>query len=177
MAEKKLLVPNIGDFKNVEVIEVLVKSGQQIKKNDPLITLESDKSSVEVPATDEGKINKIIVKVGDKVSEGSEILSLDSVSKKEESKKEVAAKKILKKMGDKGRYDSSNQLKTLIVMQVLGNSKSFFDSQQQLNDIEGFFTDQFIPDAELTTNNIAQYFLFAGSDGLMNEMVMQQWQK
>ena len=92
MAEKKLLVPNIGDFKNVEVIEVLVKSGQQIKKNDPLITLESDKSSVEVPATDEGKINKIIVKVGDKVSEGSEILSLDSVSKKEESKKVVAVK-------------------------------------------------------------------------------------
>jgi len=97
--------------------------------------------------------------------------------KKEEAKKEVAAKKILNKMGDKGRYDSANQLKTLIVMQVLGNSKSFFDSQQQLNDIEGFFTDEFIPDAELTTNNIAQYFLFAGSDGLMNEMVMQQWQK
>ena len=92
MAEKKLLVPNIGDFKNVEVIEVLVKSGQQIKKNDPLITLESDKSSVEVPATDEGKINKIIVKVGDKVSEGSEILSLDTVSKKEESKKTVKVK-------------------------------------------------------------------------------------
>ena len=92
MSEKKILVPNIGDFKNVEVIEVLVKSGQQIKKNDPLITLESDKSSVEVPATDEGKINKIIVKVGDKVSEGSEILSLDSVSKKEESKKTVEVK-------------------------------------------------------------------------------------
>lgn len=92
MAEKKILVPNIGDFKNVEVIEVLVKSGEQIKKNDPLITLESDKSSVEVPATDEGKINKIIVKVGDKVSEGSEILSLDSVNKKEESKKTVEIK-------------------------------------------------------------------------------------
>ncbi len=97
--------------------------------------------------------------------------------KKEESKKEVAAKKILKKMGDKGRYDSANQLKTLIVMQVLGNSKSFFDSQQSLNDIEGFFTDNVIPDAELTTNNIAQYFLFAGSDGLMDEMIMQQWQQ
>ena len=92
MAEKKLLVPNIGDFKNVEVIEVLVKSGQQIKKNDPLITLESDKSSVEVPATDEGKINKIIVKVGDKVSEGSEILSLDFLSKKEENRKTVEVK-------------------------------------------------------------------------------------
>ena len=87
MSEKKILVPNIGDFKNVEVIEVLVKSGQQIKKNDPLITLESDKSSVEVPATDEGKINKISVKVGDKVSEGNEILSLETISKNDESKK------------------------------------------------------------------------------------------
>jgi len=97
--------------------------------------------------------------------------------KKEESKKEVAAKKILKKMGDKGRYDSANQLKTLIVMQVLGNSKSFFEGQKSLNDIEGFFTDNAIPDAELTTNNIAQYFLFGGSDVLMDEMIMQQWQK
>ena len=97
--------------------------------------------------------------------------------KKEESKKEVAAKKILKKMGDKGRYDSANQLKTLIVMQVLGNSKSFFEGQKNLNDIQGFFTDNAIPDAELTTNNIAQYFLFGGSDVLMDEMIMQQWQK
>ncbi len=87
MSEKKILVPNIGDFKNVEVIEVLVKSGQQVEKNDPLITLESDKSSVEVPATDEGKINKISVKVGDKVSEGNEILSLETISKNDESKK------------------------------------------------------------------------------------------
>ena len=108
--------------------------------------------------------------------EESEDKDQDEV-KKEESKKEVAAKKILKKMGDKGRYDSANQLKTLIVMQVLGNSKSFFETQQSLNDIEGFFTDTVIPDAELTTNNIAQYFLFAGSDGLMDEMIMQQWQK
>ena len=92
MAEKKLLVPNIGDFKNVEVIEVLVKSGQQIKKNDPLITLESDKSSVEVPATDEGKINKISIKVGDKVSEGTEILSLETIGKKEEGKKIIKVK-------------------------------------------------------------------------------------
>tara|TARA_Y100001936_G_scaffold198653_1_gene199771 strand:+ start:18 stop:1271 length:1254 start_codon:yes stop_codon:yes gene_type:complete len=97
MTEKKILVPNIGDFKNVEVIEVLVKSGQQIKKNDPLITLESDKSSVEVPATDEGKITNIIVKVGDKVSEGSEILLLVSVGKKEESKKTVEVKENIPK--------------------------------------------------------------------------------
>ena len=97
--------------------------------------------------------------------------------KKPESKKEKAAKKIVKKMGDKGRYDSQNQLKTLIVMQVLGNTKTFFESQQQLNDRAGFFTDESLPDAVISDNNIAGYFLFAGSEGLMNEMVMQQWQK
>ena len=80
-------------------------------------------------------------------------------------------------MGDKGRYDSTNQLKTLIVMQVLGDTKTFFDSQKQLNDREGFFTDTMIPDTKIQNNNIAQYFLFAGSDGLMNEMVESQWQK
>ena len=96
--------------------------------------------------------------------------------KKPESKKEKAAKKIVKKMGDKGRYDSTNQLKTLIVMQVLGDTKTFFDSQKQLNDRQGFFTDYMIPDTQIENNNIAQYYLFAGSEGLMNDMIMQQWQ-
>ena len=85
--ENKILVPNIGDFKDVDVIEVLVISGQEIKKNDPLITLESDKSSVEVPSTYNGKVKKVTVKVGDKVSEGSEILLIESVSGEKESKK------------------------------------------------------------------------------------------
>ena len=134
-------------------------------------TQEEPKQEESAPETTEDETEEVEVKEVEEKEEPKE------EPKKEESKKEVAAKKILKKMGDKGRYDSANQLKTLIVMQVLGNSKSFFDSQKELNDIEGFFTDQFIPDAELTTNNIAQYFLFAGSDGLMNEMVMQQWQK
>jgi hypothetical protein len=96
--------------------------------------------------------------------------------KKPESKKEKAAKKIVKKMGDKGRYDSTNQLKTLIVMQVLGDTKTFFDSQKQLNDRQGFFTDYMIPDTQIENNNIAQYYLFAGSEGLINDMIMQQWQ-
>ena len=85
--QKKILVPNIGDFKNVEVMEVLVKSGQEIKKNDPLITLESDKSSVEVPSTYDGKVKKVTVKIGDKVSEGTEILLIETKSEKNISKK------------------------------------------------------------------------------------------
>jgi pyruvate dehydrogenase E2 component (dihydrolipoamide acetyltransferase) len=78
MSEQKIIVPNIGDFKEVEVIEVLVKEGQEIKKDDSVITLESDKSSVEVPSNFSGTIKKINIKVGDKVSEGTTILLLDS---------------------------------------------------------------------------------------------------
>ena len=78
MSEQKIIVPNIGDFKEVEVIEVLVKEGQEIKKDDSVITLESDKSSVEVPSNFSGTIKKININVGDKVSEGTIILSLDS---------------------------------------------------------------------------------------------------
>ena len=96
--------------------------------------------------------------------------------KKPESKKEKAAKKIVKKMGDKGRYDSSNQLKTLIVMQVLGDTKTFFESQKQLEDRLDFFTDYMIPDTKIENNNIAQWYLFGGSDGMMNDMIDLQWQ-
>jgi outer membrane biosynthesis protein TonB len=139
-------------------------------------TEEPKEDVAEEPETEESPSETAKNEDSEEDMEKTEDKDQDEV-KKEESKKEVAAKKILKKMGDKGRYDSANQLKTLIVMQVLGNSKSFFETQQSLNDIEGFFTDTVIPDAELTTNNIAQYFLFAGSDGLMDEMIMQQWQK
>ena len=97
-----------------------------------------------------------------------------AVNNLEDAKK--AAKKIVKKMGDKGRYDSTNQTKTLIVMQVLGDTKTFFDSQQQLEDRVGFFTDMIIPDTKIEDNNMAGYFLFVGSDGLMNQIEESQWQ-
>ncbi|MEK9732720.1 MAG: biotin/lipoyl-containing protein, partial [Pelagibacteraceae bacterium] len=73
----ELKVPDIGDFKDVEIIEILVKEGQKISKNDPLITLESDKSSVEVPSSVDGTIKKLNVKIGDKVSQGSIIGLID----------------------------------------------------------------------------------------------------
>jgi pyruvate dehydrogenase E2 component (dihydrolipoamide acetyltransferase) len=91
MAEQKIIVPNIGDFKEVEVIEVLVKEGQKIKIDESVITLESDKSSVEVPSNFEGIIKKINIKVGDKVSEGSTILSLDE-EKNKKVKTELVSK-------------------------------------------------------------------------------------
>ena len=80
MTEIDIKVPNIGDFKDVEVIEVLVSEGQTLKKNDPLITIESDKSSVEIPSNFNGKIKSIKIRVGDKVSEGDLILILEKTS-------------------------------------------------------------------------------------------------
>ena len=76
MPDKIVKVPNIGEFQDVEIIEVLVSTGQSILKNDPLITIESDKSSVEIPSTFNGKIKTINVQVGDKVSEGTSILTI-----------------------------------------------------------------------------------------------------
>jgi pyruvate dehydrogenase E1 component len=75
---QKLLVPDIGDFEKVEVIELLVKTGDKIKINDPVITIESDKSSVEIPSTINGVIESINVKIGDKVSKGDLILNISA---------------------------------------------------------------------------------------------------
>ncbi|MDA9731088.1 2-oxo acid dehydrogenase subunit E2 [Candidatus Pelagibacter sp.] len=94
----EIKVPNIGDFKDVEVIEVLVSEGQTLKKNDPLITIESDKSSVEIPSNLEGKIKTVKLKVGDKVSEGDLILTLENESTIQEKvqKKPVIEKEFKK---------------------------------------------------------------------------------
>jgi dihydrolipoamide dehydrogenase len=71
-------VPDIGDFKDVEVIELLVKPGETIAKEQSLITLESDKATMEIPSPEAGVVKALLVKVGDKVSEGSPVLSLES---------------------------------------------------------------------------------------------------
>ena len=90
---QQLLLPDIGDFEEVEVIEVLVKVADKIKKNDPIVTLESDKSSVEVPSTYEGTVESVNVKVGDKVSKGHLLVTLKSESQTEKiSEKNVEEK-------------------------------------------------------------------------------------
>ena len=98
MSEIEIKVPNIGEFKDVEVIEVLVSEGQTLKKNDPLITIESDKSSVEIPSNLDGKIKTLKTKVGDKVSEGDLILILENTNETQERviKKPVIGKEIKK---------------------------------------------------------------------------------
>ncbi|MEK9932583.1 MAG: dihydrolipoyl dehydrogenase [Methylophilaceae bacterium] len=100
MAEsKKILLPDIGDFQNVDVIDVLVKVGDQIKKDDSLITLESDKASMDIPSPEAGVVEKVFIKVGDKVNQGDEILSIttsnikENIDNKEQNKKSDEPKK------------------------------------------------------------------------------------
>ena len=75
-----VLVPDIGDFKNIPVIEIFVKLGDSVKRDDPLITLESDKAAMEIPSPEAGQVAEILVKTGDRVSQGAQIVRLTSDS-------------------------------------------------------------------------------------------------
>lgn len=79
MAIKDVLVPDIGNFDSVDVIEVLVSAGDTIAKDDSLITLESDKASMDIPAPFSGTVKEVKVKVGDKVAQGTLILTMDAL--------------------------------------------------------------------------------------------------
>jgi pyruvate dehydrogenase E2 component (dihydrolipoamide acetyltransferase) len=117
MSETEIKVPNIGDFKDVEVIEVLVSEGQILQKNDPIITIESDKSSVEIPSNFEGKIKSLKIKVGDKISEGDLILILEETSTtKENTEEKTNIEKEFKKIKvikPETEQTSINQVKNL----------------------------------------------------------------
>ena len=111
MSKTEIKVPNIGEFKNVEVIEVLVSEGQTIKKNDPLITIESDKSSVEIPSNLDGEVQTLKIKVGDKVSEGDLILILENVTQKQ---KKFQERPVIEKEFKKNKVTKSEIQKTII---------------------------------------------------------------
>ena len=77
-ASVEVIVPNIGDFQDVEIIEVFVKPGDAVNVEDPLITLESDKATMEVPSSDAGTIETVLVKVGDRISAGTTVVRLST---------------------------------------------------------------------------------------------------
>ena len=115
MSKKDINVPNIGEFKDVEVIEVLIKKGQKIKKNDPLITIESDKSSVEIPSSDEGTVISLNVKIGDKVSEGDKIIEIESDIELKETEVVESPKNQLSKEIDKKEIKDSKETDDIII--------------------------------------------------------------
>src|SRR5450830_1466804 len=80
MSTVEVKVPNIGDFKEVEVIELMVKVGDTIKLDQSLVTVESDKASMEIPSTHAGVVKEVKVKIGDKIAEGSVLLVVDAAA-------------------------------------------------------------------------------------------------
>jgi pyruvate dehydrogenase E2 component (dihydrolipoamide acetyltransferase) len=124
MSEKEIKVPNIGEFKNVEIIEVLVSNGQSVSKNDPLITIESDKSSVEIPSLFDGKVKSMSIKVGDKVSEGDAILILENSEEiKKNTQEQTKIEKKEEKTSTKKETDINNAPKKIFIEKnISGNS-------------------------------------------------------
>ena len=145
-------------------------------------TEQKEESQTESKSNEEQKEEKVEVaskekeNQTEKIEEEKEKAAESKTVEKKETSKEKAVKKIMKKIDDKKRYDDVAQTKTLVVMQVLVDSKNFFDSQIALNDRVDFFTNDTLPDATINDNNIASYLLFAGSDGLMNDLIDSQWQ-
>jgi pyruvate dehydrogenase E1 component len=115
----EIKVPDIGDFKEVEIIEILVNEGQKISKNDPLITLESDKSSVEVPSTEDGTIKKINVKIGDKVSKGSVIGLLEGEGKVDTQSENTASQNTVSDTNDLITVPDIGDFKNVEIIEVL----------------------------------------------------------
>jgi hypothetical protein len=180
---------DVGGEENTETATESTQEPEQTESNQA----ENDASNTNEEPTEESveetteesneETNEPESKVAEKQSEKEQESQQEKTEKdekpkvvqKKSSSKEKAAKKVMKKIDDKKRYDESSQIKTLVVMQVLGNTKTFFESQQVINDRAGFFTDDVLPDAVISDNDMAGYFLFVGSDGLMNEIIDSQY--
>jgi hypothetical protein len=150
--------------------------GPAPEKSEPTETAEAEpeEESQSEPSSVEKKEPEAKTEQPKKVAEKKTEKPKTKTEKKQEAKQK-AASKIVKKMGDKGRYDDSNQLKTLVVMQVLGNTKTFFDDQAQLQDTPGFFDNKTIPDTTISDNNYSAYIMFGGSDAAHNALTESQY--
>ena len=153
-----------------------VSSGESEQEPEPTETTEAEpeEEPQSGPSSVEKKETEAKTEQPKKVAEKKTEKPKTKTEKKQEAKQK-AASKIVKKMGDKGRYDDSNQLKTLVVMQVLGNTKTFFDNQAQLQDTPGFFDNRTIPDTTISDNNYSAYIMFGGSDAAHNALTESQY--
>jgi len=155
-----------------------VSSGEQKSEPEPEPTETAEAEPEEEPQSGPSSVEKkepeAKTEQPKKVAEKKTEKPKTKTEKKQEAKQK-AASKIVKKMGDKGRYDDSNQLKTLVVMQVLGNTKTFFDNQAQLQDTPGFFDNRTIPDTTISDNNYSAYIMFGGSDAAHNALTESQY--
>ena len=162
---------DLPDIENVEIVEIEVET-ENIEQVEP------EQTTDEVEQPNETVQEEVQEPEQNEVEETQE----ETEEPKEEPKKIVnqkqkAANKIVKKMGDKGKYETNNQTKTLIVMQVLGNTKDFFNVTAMIQDKQGFFNNSYLPDTTISDNNIASYLLFGGSEYKHNEFINSQYER
>ena len=163
---QNISVPDIRDFKDVEVIEVLVKPGDQIKKNDPLVTIESDKSSVEIPSPSEGQIKDLKVKVGDKVSEGSLLVTLES-----EDSSNIQVKKEEKKVHKEIKKEKPKKNGNVVTTQSLKQVKKVFAEPASKDDIDPLETNEWIE----SLNSVIENDGASRASYLLNKVIDQAY--
>ena len=170
---QNILVPDIGDFKDVEVIEILVKPGDQIKKNDPVVTIESDKSSVEIPSPSEGKVKDLKVKIGDKVSEGSVLATIENgklESSKQDIKKEKPKEEISEK--EKPKEEISQKINGNInITQATKQVKKVFAEPASKDDIDPLETNEWIE----SLNSVIENDGASRASYLLNKVIDQAY--
>jgi len=162
---ENISVPDIGDFESVEVIEVLVKTGDKINKDDPIVTLESDKSSVEVPSPTAGEILEMNVKVGDKVSKGSLLAKLQSASSNSEktTKIEVEPTKEQKNVEKEEEKILNNNPKKIV--------EKIFDQSFSKDDVDPLETKEWIESLNAVIENDGP----SRASFLLNKVVSQAY--
>ncbi len=159
---QKISVPDIGDFKDVEVIEILVKPGDNIKKNDPIVTIESDKSSVEIPSPSEGQIKDLSVKIGDKVSQGSVIATI-------ENDQVVSEKKEIQKKDEKKEKSKTNG--NIQTNQSIKKVKKVFAEAASKDDIDPLETNEWIE----SLNSVIENDGSSRASFLLNKVIDQAY--
>jgi len=161
---QNISVPDIGDFKDVEVIEVLVKPGDQINKNDPIVTIESDKSSLEIPSPSEGEIKDLKVKIGDKVSEGSILATI-------ENNKDSAASKEKKNEELKKEISVQEKSKTNSELNHVKQVKKIFAEPASKDDIDPVETNEWID----SLNSVIENDGSSRASYLLNKVIDQAY--
>ena len=165
---QNIAVPDIGDFKDVELIEVLVKPGDQINKNDPLVTIESDKSSVEIPSPSAGQIKDLKVKVGDKVSEGSLLVTLESKETQKIQNKEIEQEQKIQKEVKKEKPKTNGNI---VTSQPLKKIKKVFAEPASKDDIDPLETNEWIE----SLNSVIENDGSSRASYLLNKVIDQAY--
>ena len=164
---QSITVPDIGDFDSVEIIEILVKIGDQINKNDPIVTLESDKSSVEVPSPFAGKISELKIKIGDKVSKGSLLAKLenslsDNNTEVEDQKSMPVIEKEIKEKEKKKNVVSNKVFKKILVQQSSENDIDPVETQEWVESLNAVIENDGASRASYLLNKVISEAYTAG---------------